>query len=294
MTLVNFTPLITNLRPFKINHVSDFTLVRDKHHLSRDVFQYADKAKTKIENIMIKHFGNKECEKEKGTFEIVNAVLNPKNKATIYQKVKNPITGKIENKPYEAFVAESSNEWQTTYHFLSKDKKTEIGYVKIDDWSKLTDDCPLFGYYKDSALLDNYPELGITGKRISIDFLQNNYEGLYGGIGKVADQAAIEYCLKNNFKPNITSVADYNSHSAHYNRGRRFFEIQKNDPDIDAYEFLESFGTLDPNKIIAERIAQTPKGEKIDTRDLCALYMYMPQSQINAYLELIKKNPIFK
>lgn len=148
--------------------------------------------------------------------------------------------------------------------------------------------------YENSALLDNYPELGITGKRVSIEYLQNNNEELYAGIGTAADQLAVEYCLKNGFKPNITSVADYESHIAHYNRGRRFFEISKNDIDIDAYEFLEQFGTLKPDKIIETRISSAKKGEHIDTSDLGALHMYMPQEVIQKYLQKIAENRILK
>ena len=104
----------------------------------------------------------------------------------------------------------------------------------------------------------------------------------------------MEYCLKNGFKPNITSVADYESHIAHYNRGRRFFEISKNDIDIDAYEFLEQFGTLKPDKIIEKRIAAAKSGERIDTSDLGALHMYMPQEIIQKYLQKIAGNRILK
>lgn len=263
-------------------------------YLEKDIFEYGNKAKSKVKDVVFSHFLCKEKELEKGVTETVKASLNTQNRATIYKKVKNPKTGKIEKQPYEVYVAESSNDWQTTYHFLDKDKQTELGYVVIDDWAKAEKNTNLLKYYGDSALLDNYPELGIIGDRISIDYLQNNFEDLYGGIGKIADQAAIEYCLKNRMKPNITSVADYNSHSAHYQRGRRFFEISKYDKDIDAYEFRDAYGTLNPNKIIEERISQTPKGEKVDTKDLCGLYMYMPQNLINSYLRIIEKNPIFR
>ena len=122
--------------------------------------------------------------------------------------------------------------------------------------------------------------------------MQNNFEDTFSGIGKLADKLAVEYCLKNGIKPNITSVADYNSHAAHYMRGRRFFEISKHDPDIDAYEFKKTYGTLDPNKVIAERIKNTPKGQRVDTRDLCGLYMYMPENIINKYIKEIKENPL--
>ena len=163
--------------------------------------------------------------------------------------------------------------------------------MKIIDWRKAP---PLIQQYNFgiSRLLDDFPEQGITGDRISIDFLQNNFEDTFSGIGKLGDKLAVEYCLKIGIKPMITSIADFNSHAAHYLRGRRFLEVSKYDPDIDAYEFKKEYGTLDPNKIIEERIKNTPKGQRVDTSDLGGLYMYMPQNVINKYLAEIKANPL--
>ena len=247
------------------------------YRLKNDVFEHTIKAG----EISIMHMNQRVHISSKPLLEKLKVRFNPENKTVIFKKVKDHATGKLIKTPCEVYVAESVKDgWQTTYHFIEKDLKTEAGYVTIDDWSKLKKDSCYWEVYENSALLDNYPELGITGKRVSIEYLQNNNEELYAGIGAAADQIAVEYCLKNGFKPNITSVADYESHIAHYNRGRRFFEISKNDIDIDAYEFLEQFGTLKPDKIIEKRIAASKTGERIDTSDLGALHMYMPQEII--------------
>ena len=261
------------------------------YRLSGDIFEHS----SLTAEIPIIHMNIRVDISLKPRLEKLKVKFNPENRAIIYKKVKNPSTGEAQKVPCEVYVAQSQKDgWQTTYHLLEKDSKKEAGYVTIDDWSKLKKDSDLWDVYENSALLDDYPKLGISGKRISIEYLQNNDESLYSGIGAAADQLAVEYCLKNGFKPNITSVADYESHIAHYNRGRRFFEISKNDIDIDAYEFLEQFGTLNPNKIIAERIAAAKPGEHIDTSDLGALHMYMPQEIIQKYLEKIEKNKFLK
>lgn len=261
------------------------------YRLKNDVFEHTIKAG----EISIMHMNQRVHISSKPLLEKLKVRFNPENKTVIFKKVKDHATGKLIKTPCEVYVAESVKDgWQTTYHFIEKDLKTEAGYVTIDDWSKLKKDSCYWEVYENSALLDNYPELGITGKRVSIEYLQNNNEELYAGIGAAADQIAVEYCLKNGFKPNITSVADYESHIAHYNRGRRFFEISKNDIDIDAYEFLEQFGTLKPDKIIEKRIAAAKSGERIDTSDLGALHMYMPQEIIQKYLQKIAGNRILK
>lgn len=251
--------------------------------LDRDVVILSNKVK-------INHILPKEIESTRGKTEQVSAILLPKT-AFIERKIKINKTGNVVKVPYEINIAKHEDSYMTTFHFLDKNTNHEIGYVKIIDWRKAP---PIIQQYNFgiSRLLDDFPEQGITGDRISIDFLQNNFEDTFSGIGKLGDKLAVEYCLKNGIKPNITSVADYNSHAAHYMRGRRFFEVSKNDPDIDAYEFQKTYGTLDPNKIVEERIKNTPKGQRVNTRDLCGLYMYMPQNVVQHYISEILKNPL--
>lgn len=209
---------------------------------------------------------------------------NSLNKATLYQKVFDPQTKKIKKIPTQIGIAESKNKWMTTYHFIEPETDKEIGFVTICDWQQakkypqIVSLCVIEG-----KLLKDYPKLGIKGKRITIDYLQNNMPEKYSGVGKAADQIAIEYCLRNDIKPMITSIADLNSHAAHYIRGRRFF------PDKN---FAIRFGTYDPNTIIKQRIKETPKGEKVNCSDLGELNMYMPQKIIQRYMRKIKNHPI--
>lgn len=280
--------LIHNLSLF----ISKNPVVRNDFHLrmKTPIFKLDRDVLTLSNKVKITHILPKEIERTKGKTEQVTATLLPKT-AFIQRKIMLNTTGEVMKVPYEINIARHDDSYMTTFHFLDKNTKKEIGYVKIIDWRKAPSVVQQYNF-SFSRLLEDFPKQGIVGDRISIDFLQNNFEDTFSGIGKLADKLAVEYCLKNGIKPNITSVADYNSHAAHYMRGRRFFEISKQDPDIDAYEFKKTYRTLDPNKVIAERIKNTPKGQRVDTRDLCGLYMYMPENIINKYIKEIKENPL--
>lgn len=280
--------LIHNLSLF----ISKNPVVRNDFHLrmKTPIFKLDRDVLTLSNKVKITHILPKEIERTKGKTEQVTATLLPKT-AFIQRKIMLNKTGEVMKVPYEINIARHDDSYMTTFHFLDKNTKKEIGYVKIIDWRKAPSVVQQYNF-SFSRLLEDFPKQGIVGDRISIDFLQNNFEDTFSGIGKLADKLAVEYCLKNGIKPNITSVADYNSHAAHYMRGRRFFEISKQDPDIDAYEFKKTYRTLDPNKVIAERIKNTPKGQRVDTRDLCGLYMYMPENIINKYIKEIKENPL--
>ena len=254
--------------------------------LEQDIFEKSQ-TEPKLVEIEFDHL----CARTKKPKKI-RAIQNPMDKGVIYKKVFNKSTGKTEKIPLLVDIAESQNGISTSYYFLEPETKKEIGFVIIDDWHKKIFDITNAYAIEDTRLLDDFPELGISGDRISIDYLQNNDENQYCGIGKLADQIAVEYCLNEGIEPNILSVAETNSHAAHYKRGRRFLPIDKYDKDLDYYDFIKEYGTDDPNKIIKERIEQTPNGQRVDTSDLYGLYMYMPSEIVNQYLELIKKHPI--
>lgn len=240
-----------------------------------------EKNENRIEHFTIRHTNYCSHRRRK-----VKVELNLKDKAVIYKKVLNTETGQTTKAPLEVFVAKSQDKYRTSYHFLDKNAN-EIGFVTICDWSKApsTEKC-------DIVYLKNYRKLGIVGDRITIECLQNNNELKYAGIGKAADQVAIEYCLKEGLTPNIVSLADTGSLIAHYKRGRRFFKIKKNDIFSDYEGIMSKYGTNDPNKIIETLLADQPKGSWIDCTDLYQLYMYMPQEIIQKYLNKIKEHPI--
>lgn len=254
--------------------------------LENDVFEKTSTQPAPVE-ICINHI----CPKTK-TPKKISVQKNPPDKGTIYKKVFNEETGVTEKVPMDVDIAKSKDGNTVSYYFLEPETQEELGFVIIDDW-RMAKFNPVFDYYLDnSKLIDDFPEQGIEGERISIEYLQNNNEEKYSGIGRLADQIAIEYCLQEGIEPNIISLAEPNSHAAHYKRGRRFLPVDKYDKDIDYYEFVKEYGTDDPNKIVEERITKTPKGKKVDTSDLFGIYMYMPQEVVQKYLKQIKENPV--
>ena len=159
-------------------------------------------------------------------------------------------------------------------NFLSTDLKSEYGYAE------------LYKDYKDYKfdLTGNYPKEGIIGDRIIVYYLYNYYDKNYGGIGKLADKAEVKYCIENNIPPNIVSVADDDSHLAHYSRGKRFFQPPKGSEE---YDFLmETYGTPNPNKALKELLNKSRKnGQKVDL-DKWNEYdfmMYLPKHLVEKY-----------
>lgn len=212
---------------------------------------------------------------------------NGKDTAFVYKKTKNKITGEIEKIKFEVGVGKKRMESITTYYLFDKKSKKEIGWFQINDWGKTQKKPHIYEILKNESLELDYPEEGLFGDRISIEYLKNNYPEEYCGIGEACDQIAIEYCLKESITPQIISEADPKSIIAHYKRGRRFLPATKN-----SKEYIEEFGTNDINKIIEKRIKETPHGEDIYCEDLGIPTMYMPKEVVAKYLERIKENPI--
>lgn len=249
--------------------------------LNRDIF---------VPEMRFKKFSLNHLEYKTKTPKQIKVTQNALDTAILFRKVRLPKTGETLKISQNVSIAESKYKWLTTYHILEPQTNKEIGFVTICDWRLARKD-KLAAFITEGRLLDDFPELGITGDRITIEYLQNNMPEKFSGMGEAADQIAIEYCLKNNIPPNIVSVADMNSHAAHFKRGKRFLKLDKNDPDIDYYEFKKAFGTTDPNKIIEQRIKAAPQSKDIECSDLGNLYMYMPQEVVQKYLDKIKKCP---
>ena len=212
---------------------------------------------------------------------------NGKDTAYIYKKIFNPKTGKTEKVKTAVCVGVKKTGIITTYYLFNKETKKEIGYVKINDWEKAKKIPFIYSLLKNNSLEKDYTEQNITGRRISIEYLKNNYPEEYSGIGEACDQIAIEYCLQEKIKPQIVSTAETGSAIAHFKRGRRFLPITKN-----SEEFIKKFGTNDPNIILKNRLKSTTNKNSVYCDDLENLTMYMPQKIIDKYLERVKEHKI--
>ena len=129
---------------------------------------------------------------------------------------------------------------------------------------------------KDNRITIGRVDLIDTANGVEVQYIENYHNQLYSNFGKIADQLEVEHCLKRGLdKFEINSYGSLNSHALHYIRGKRFFADEVN------------------NKL-AKIIANTPKGEKFDTKFLGKQKMYMPLDVIKKHLSNIVKNPLLK
>lgn len=196
-----------------------------------------------------------------------------RNIGQIYEKVIDETTGKIVKKPIDVDIEiEDRKSWdQTVYHFKHNDK--EVGYVILEDHINIPEEEKIF------LLTSDIPQFGIVGDRVIVKHLMNLNQKRYAGIGELADRIAVEHCNRRGIKPVIISEASYNSHAAHYKRGKRYLYSDENN---------------NPNKIVEEIIKNTPSGEQCDTSRLGMLISYMPKELIAKIQQYLSKNPILK
>ncbi len=183
-----------------------------------------------------------------------------------------------------------SGKFETAYHFMSPKLDKEYGYVNLVDYfGKLPDKYK--NNFMEEELFKDYKAQGITGPRVIVDYLENFDDKSVGGVGKLADKLAVKHCLDKNIEPNIISVADYNSHVAHYLRGKRFFPLKK---FSDAYDYFKCvYKETDVNKILEKLIENSKStGVRIDISQWGILPMYMPKELAMKYIEELKIHPI--
>lgn len=260
--------------------------------LDRDIAVFSKAANAKLSDVKLKLYNysalsnnmaevkidlSKPCEIRLEKYESIlksrqkpmTAFYNPDCNGTIYVRKLNKKTGQVVKKPLQVNILRSEDGAEITYHFMKKDLSKELGYVCFLDLKK------------------EAPSLNREG--LSVSFLQNWDDKKYSGIGELADRLEVEYCLKNNMKPRITSDAEVGSHIAHFKRGKRFCALKK---DSTAYSyFQEKFNCTDLNKII-KGLLKKSDGKKIDISDWGWVDMYLSKKMIEKYTQMIKENPI--
>lgn len=166
--------------------------------------------------------------------------------------------------PVQVFAETYNMDGSKLTHYIVKDGRIPIGHVNLID----------------------------TPNGVNVSFIRNYNPNMYSGFGWIADQIEVEHCLKRGLKDfEITSEASLNSHALHFIRGKRFGEIT--DPQKKE-KLLKLFNTADINKIVEMIIKTTPKGSEYNTKFLERIPMFMPQSLIKKYIEIIKKHPLLK
>ena len=252
-----------NIRPIKFNNlVTSFTnrnTIKYNNFLSCDTFQ-----KSAVS------FGSNE-------FDFKDAT--PVASGTIWDR-------KL-NKHVDVVVLKTNkNRTETTYHFVSKNRKKEYGYVDLTLCKNIKDfEYVYFG--SDECLLKDYPEYGIKGQRVIVDYLQNNNDSRYSGIGKLADKITVKHCLDNGIKPVIISIADWDSHVAHYKRGKRYLPLE---PGTKTYNFfMKKYGSTDVNQVLEKLVEEAELNEeKVDISCWNPIPMYMPKELAQKYVKELK------
>ena len=196
-----------------------------------------------------------------------------RNIGQIYEKVIDETTGKIIKKPIDVEIEiEDRKSWdQTVYHFKHNDK--EVGYVILEDHINIPEEEKIF------LLTSDIPQFGIVGDRVIVKHLMNFNQKRYAGIGELADRITVEHCNRLGIKPVIISEASYNSHAAHYKRGKRYLYSDENN---------------NPNEIVRKIIEETPAGEQCNTGHLGMLISYMPEELVQKIQKYLLENPILK
>lgn len=221
-------------------------------------------------------------------YQMVKDELNPRNLSEVkkvlgveepvsesasiaFKRVKNA-NGEVEKQPISVNInATRDNAEMVTYNFWDGDKP--IGFVQLEEHfhKKNGTSC------RPGILLKDYPKFGIEGDRVIVHMLQNFDEKTYSGIGKLADKVAIQHCLLHGIEPNVVSEAAYQSHLAHFLRGKRFLPYRGED-------FNKTF----------EQIAKTRvKGTHIDTSEYGTLLTYMPREMVQRLKAEVKNAPLF-
>ncbi|MBS4759566.1 MAG: hypothetical protein KHX03_02570 [Clostridium sp.] len=179
-----------------------------------------------------------------------------------------------------------SNDYENAYLFMSPNLKREYGYVSFTDCVNPKERMNID--FLDEDLLIDYPQLGIQGRRIIVDYLQNWNDSKIGGIGRLADKLTVEYCLENNMKPIIVSNADHGSHAAHYLRGKRFLPLSKDSYSYDS--FKSKYGSSNVNEVLKKLFEQAKKNDEfsIDVSNWGLLPMYMPEELAQKYIKELK------
>ena len=207
--------------------------------------------------------------------------LVPKNQGVIYKKVRDKDGNVVKKERVEVDIVKTK---ANTFQF-KKDKKVigrvELRYIPEESCG----DSSSFG-----GLGRNYEEEDITGARLAVDYLYNDCEEEYGGVGHLADLLEVAACKKLGIKPNVISYSVLDAVPLHYMRGKRFIPLNRFDKKFSKYYDRENL-----NEVVREIVEKTPKGQNFDTSSIKAPFFvtYMPKEMIKELEEELKEHPIF-
>jgi len=243
-----------------------------------------------------KTFEEKTAEEESKNYLSLGK-LNPRHKGIIYEKItqrdgsikKVPTKVKIEKEDGNVFnfVKNGETIGYVILNYITEEDKPYIDFKEKN--SSHNYEFEFLGKYKKDVLGKDYEKYGIKGDRIIVEFLTNNRESQYGGIGHLADLLEVACCKELGIKPNIISYSTKEAIPLHYKRGKRFIPFEMYNKD-----FTVLYGGADPNELAAKAIAEKDTHGKYNLKDLGGSFlMYMPEKLVEKYEKELEKNPIF-
>jgi len=203
--------------------------------------------------------------------------LTPKHKGIIYEKIKQP-DGSIKKVPIEVDIKKTDG---NHFHFFKGEQ--EIGDLELYLVTKEE-----LANYNLSFLKKDYPDYGIEGERIIVEFVENRNPHKYVGIGHLADMIEVACCNELGIKPVIISLSLNDAVPIHYNRGKRFIPFELYD------KRLATLYQSTPDQI-AENLANEKNrtGRYAKNTIVDGFLMYMPKDLIEKCEKELEEHPIF-
>ena len=203
--------------------------------------------------------------------------LVPTNKGIIYKKVKDK-NGNIKKVPQEVDIVKNGPD-----KFQFKIDGESVGSVWLSHIKKSENE----GNTDDVCC--DYPNEGVVGDRIVVNYVYNAKQEEYGGIAHLGDLIAVAACKELGFEPNVVSKSLEDAAPFHYVRGKRFIPFKEYHNDY--YDFYDN---REPDEIVKGILESTPKGEKFDALEIEHEFLtYMPKEMITKLEEELKEHPIF-
>jgi len=209
--------------------------------------------------------------------------LVPKHKGIIYKKITDENGNVREKVPVEVDIVKT----EPNVFMFKKDGRVlgrvELNYIPAEECDK----SPF------AVLSKTYKDEDIVGDRLEVQYIYNNDEKEYGGIGHLSDLVEVAVCKELGIKPNIVAYSFEDVAPLHYKRGKRFIPYEKysSECEMDMYDLRGK----NPNDTVREIVESTPKGEKFNTSSIPSefLVMYMPKERVKELEEELKTHPIF-
>ena len=216
--------------------------------------------------------------------------LVPKYKGNIYKKITDEDGNVIRKIPVEVDIIKAEPE---RFEFIHDGE--QVGYARLSYIPRKECINEIEDYEGNDPLYKNYKDLGLVGARLEVEYVKNEMDEEYGGIGHLADLLEVACCKELGIKPKVISFSELYAAPFHYKRGKRFVPYEQYCSD-NQMKNMDLYGK-DFNETVNEIVENTEEGEEYDVPefkdDAFLPLMYMPQEMIRKLQKELKEHPIF-